>query len=230
MNTNDEYQDAMNAKVLAYGDTAEGQITVQVYACVLQKGVGKMPFDPTMHKESEKRTAVDMFILPLDSNKSLERRMVAQSDEWVKIVLPSLKDCGILDLRTLNGKYVRVKFEKTGRKYADKTTGEEKEATTFKFIAIYNTEAELQAANGGAAPAQSTAPAAAASPAQGGNGGNAQRDVALKFLPTMVKSWCSQGLDPEKVRAGLAANPLLSKHFTIDSPEVVAEMMKQVPA
>lgn len=227
MNTQQDYEDAMNAKIPVFGDEVAGQVTVQVYPCVLQKGVGKVPFDATQHKESDKRTAVDMFLMPLDGDKCLERRMVAQSDEWVKIVLPSLKACGVLSLANLNAKYALVHFEPTGRKYTDKY-GEEKMATTFKFLKVFGTEAELRAAVNGGQPAPTVAPAPA--PAQGGNGGNQQRDVALKFLPTMIKTWCKDGLDPEKVRAGLAGNPIFSKHFTVDSPEVVAEMMKQVPA
>lgn len=223
MNTQQDYDDAMNAKAPAFGDEIAGQVTLQVYPCVLVKGVGKMPFDPNTHKESEKRTAVDLFVTPLDDGTSVERKLVAQSDEWVKIVLPSLKACGVLTLAALNGKYARVKFEPTGRKYTNRQ-GEEREATTFKFLAVYGTEAELRAAMG---TPTGQVPAPASSPAQQPD---AQRAVALKFLPAMVKGWCAGGLDPEKVRAGLASNPMLAKFFTVDSPEVVAEMLKFVPA
>jgi hypothetical protein len=219
----DPFQDAQEAKPSAGNGEYYGQVECKVYPCVLVKGVGKMPFDPNTNKESERRTAVDIFILPpaeLNLNFSLERRMVAQSNEWAKIVWPSLKDLGLLDLRQLNGKYCKVTMQGTGRKYEKE--GEQKEATTFKFLALYPTEPEMLAAmhNG-----NGTQPAAAQAPAVDKN-----REVALKFLPTMIKQWCAKGLDPEAVRAGLAGNPLLAKYFTVESPEVVELMMAQVPA
>ena len=220
----DPFKDAEEAKPMAGNGEYFGQVECKVYPCALVKGTGKVPFDPATMKESERRTAVDIFIIPpaeLNLQFSLERRMVAQSNEWAKIVWPSLKDAGLLDLRQLNGKYVKVAMAPTGRKYKTEQ-GEEKEATTFKFLAIYQNEAAMLAAMHNGATA---APAPTATPAADKN-----REVALKFLPTMIKQWCAGGLDPEKVRAGLAGNPLLAKYFTVDSPEVVQLMMSCVQA
>ena len=62
--------------------------------------------------------------------------MIAESNEWAKIVKPSLRDLGT-DLRALNGKFVQAQLVPTGRGWVNQQ-GEKKENTTFKFLAVYD--------------------------------------------------------------------------------------------
>jgi len=194
-----------------------GQVLINVWFCILQKGVGKVPFDPQQHKQGQRRTAVDVEIVPLPESGlqfTLERNMVAETREWASTVLPSLKALGV-SIREVHEKWAQVELVPS-RTYIDRNTGEEKQATVPKFIAVYDTEDECQAAadelfNGGEEEDEPSIPAT-------DNGGaNPEKEVALKFLPALVAQ--AQG-DPDRLAGLLANQPLVSKYFSVDSPEV----------
>ena len=200
-----------------------GQVTFDLWACALVKGVGKVPFDSNMHKPEQKRTAIDIIITPLPSSNvtfDVERSVIAESREWAGIVLPSIKALGI-EAKDLHEKWVRYEMVSTGRTYEAKDaggnlTGEMRQATTIKFLAVYQTLEEAEVA----ATAQ-----------YGGNGKQEtlavmdnDRQKAAQFLPYFVQK--SQGNLTELAKS-LAENPFLAKHFTVDSPEVIALLVPQ---
>lgn len=191
-----------------------GQVDMDVWFCVLQKGVGKVPFDPEQHKAERRRTAVEVTVAPLPASGlqfPLERGMIAESREWAGILLPSLKALGVSP-REVNGQWAQVELAPTGRKYTN-ANGEEKVATTIKFLALYESEEECQEA--------ADALFGGGNGANSGNPGNGQSDperaVAEQFLPVLVK----QAEDRAELTKILAANPIVGKYFTVDSPEVV---------
>lgn len=206
--------------------TVFGQCSVEVWDCVLEKGQGKIPFDAGIHAAERRCTAIDFAIQPLPGAKftnPTERGMIAESKEWSQIVKPSLRAHNI-DLRAINQRYVRVELVPTGQKYTN-SNGETKDRTTVKFVAMYGSEGECQAAadaffasrgsgagtNGASATANATQP--------NGNGANGkERETASKFLPAL---WNASGKDVTKFAQSLASNPLTSKYFTIDSKEVI---------
>ena len=57
-----------------------GAVNVDVFYCVLVKGLGKVPFDPNQHNQDQRRTSIDITIDPLPDSKSIypiERDMIA---------------------------------------------------------------------------------------------------------------------------------------------------------
>ena len=210
----DPWQAAEEAKELP--KTYFGQVGLDVWACVLEKGVGKVPFDPNAHKEGQRRT-----ITPLPSANVdfvTERGYVDFARDWASITLPSIKTLGV-NLRELHEKWVKYEMVVHGS-YVN-GVGEEKNLTTPKFLALYQTEeaAEKAAAElygGGNGDAEPT-PASTGDPDPG-------REVALNFLPTLAKG---AGGDPEKMAKVIAANPIIAKYFKIDSPEVVALLVPE---
>lgn len=209
-----------------------GQISVNPWFCSLVKGVGKSPWDPNQLDPNtgnpvRRYTAIDISLAaiteaPIDP---ITRTCIAEFGEWVDIILPSLKALGINDLQTLNNKWVKLEMIPTGRTYQNQN-GETKNATTFKFLAIYPDEAACRAAKGG----NGNAPAA--QPPTGN--GNKERETAVKFLkPYVENAWKKANGNVEETRKLLAdmiaMQPLLSKYFTVDSAEVIELITEQIP-
>jgi len=208
-----------------------GLVKIDSYFCTLQKGLGKIPFDAQKNSLDDRRTAIDIIVIPLaEQNISYDvnRSMIAESREWAGIVLPSIKNLGI-SAQQLNGKYGHIRTKGTGSTYTNKN-GETRERTTFEFVQVFNTEAECRSAyqaytsGAGAAPA----PAAPAS-----NGNDKERKTALKFLKVIVENAARGQSDLTVITNTVAVNianmPMVSKHFTVDSPEtmnLILEAMK----
>lgn len=229
----DPWDSAEHAQEPQFSNIIWGQCEAKSWWCVLEKGVGKVKFDPQMHNPDLRRTAIDITIRPLVEmglTFDLARNMIAESYEWAGVVLPSIRDLGISS-KQLNGSWVKVQTvtltDKGGNAitYTDKN-GTVKEKTTLKFLGIFKDEAECRAdylANSGKAPKQNTEYAE-----KNGNGngnGNKERETALKFLKVYVENACRGQNDLQAIRASLASQiasqPLISNFFTVDSPEVV---------
>lgn len=223
------FDSALNPTVITYSNDVYGQIEFDIWDCVLQKGVGKLVYDPQMHTPKQRRTAVAVNISDIGGN-SYKREFIAESptDGWVGITLPSLKALGVTDLQKVNGMYCHAEMVK----YATytKRDGSEGARTAPKILAFYKTVEECSAAAQGGATQDDwlTAPQAAAPAAAPVNGnGNApvneaERRVALAFLPAIVKN-CVTGnaVDSNALTQALGSNPILAKHFNIGSPEVI---------
>ena len=211
----DPFESAMNATLAPRA--FYGQVTVDTWYCVLQKGVGKVLFDDTQHALDQRRTAIDITItaLPeLQRDRPVRREMIAESNEWVRIVLPSIKALGVSRV-DLNDKYAQYEMVETGRTW--EKNGETKHETMPVFKAVYATLEEAEAAAAelyGHSGNGHTEPQAAPAPA-----GDAQRATAQAFLPAL---WMQAGHDTTKMAELIAANPLTSRFFTLDSPEVQA--------
>ena len=216
-----------------------GQIKMDSWFCVLQKGVGKVDFDPALHALDQRRTAVKIGLVPLSEHKAqyeIFRDHIVESKEWAGIVLPSIKSLGI-SAKELQDKWVRLTFQPVGRTYTkiDPNTGETvtRDATTFKFLALYPNEEACRAAyhaerGQGQEPAQVqaqtvTQTAQAAQNGTNGNGANGngngskERETALKFVKALVTQTAG---NRDELAKRIAAMPMLAKHFTVDSPEV----------
>ena len=232
MNTqiNDPFAMAEDPQEIKYSNEYFGQVGLDVWFCVLEKGVGKVPFSEQEHSIDKRLTAITMGIIPVPASGlafSVDRDYIAEFREWNAITLPSIKKLGV-SIRELDGKFAHVKLTETGETYTN-SQGETKEKTAFEFLAIYDTleacEAAYTAKRGsGAQPtASQTAPRATVA-ATAGNG-NKDRDAALKFLEVAVKSTCKGMTDLEQAREAVAAQiakmPLINKHFTVDSPETM---------
>jgi hypothetical protein len=232
MNTqiNDPFAMAEDPQEIKYSNEYFGQVGLDVWFCVLEKGVGKVPFSEQEHSIDKRLTAITMGIIPVPASGlafSVDRDYIAEFREWNAITLPSIKKLGV-SIRELDGKFAHVKLTETGETYTN-SQGETKEKTAFEFLAIYDTleacEAAYTAKRGsGAQPTASQAAPRATTAATAGNG-NKDRDAALKFLEVAVKSTCKGMTDLEQAREAVAAQiakmPLINKHFTVDSPETM---------
>lgn len=227
----DPWDSAEQAKEPQYSNIVWGQCEAKSWWCVLEKGIGKIEYDPQMHSPDQRRTAIDIIIHPLADmglTFDLARNMIAESREWAAIVLPSIRDLGVSP-KQLNEAWVKVQTvpltDKSGNvvTYTD-SNGVIKEKTTLKFLAIFEDENACRAdylTNSGKAPQQDTQYA-------GGNSngnGNKERETALKFLRVYVQNACRGQSDLNVIRETLALNiaqqPLISKYFTVDSPETI---------
>lgn len=209
-----------------------GQVVFDMWYCVLKKGQGKIPFDPGVHGEGEKRVSITINFTPLARPDGSvwpfsPRNTIAESPEWVKIVLPSIAALNLTP-RTMNNRWVKMAIVPTGRKYIDPKSNEEREATTVKFVAVYPDESACQAAADAAYAGRHDEPAfidpatgeimTAASAAPAAAAVNFKLETARTFLKPL---WTASGQDVEKFAGLIASNPLVAAHFTINSPDVL---------
>lgn len=224
---------AADATEAIYSSDVFGQIEFDIWFCILQKGVGKVPFDPATHPIAQRRTAVDVSLTDI-SGLNYTRSFIAEigTDGWLKVTLPSLKAVGASDLQQFNGRYVHAVMEGFG-KYTN-ADGEERTRTAPKIVRVFASREECEAA---AAAGSTSGPdwlvnpqPAAPGPAANGqpaaaDAGNPERQVALQFLPAIVKTCVSgNGIDSAKLDAALKSNPILNKYFNLGSPEVALAM------
>lgn len=214
-----------------------GQMTVNAWFCAwvpdptnADKKM-KINWDPNSKdsngKPLRRNTSIDLKLEPITEQPStaFERSVMAEYGEWVKFILPSLKDIGVTSLEALHGAWVQIEFASTGETYIDKRSGEAKDSKTWKFVAIYPDEATCRAAYQ-EARGESAAAAQATAQTNGNGNGNRERETAEKFLkPYVQKAWQQSGGDLDKARGELATmiagQVLLAKFFTVDSPEVM---------
>lgn len=240
--TYDAYDEAMQPVVDPSSSKAYfGQVVlVDAYACILQKGAGKVLFDANRHHADQKRIAIKLSVecRKRDGGTyTIDQDSINTGKEWREITQPSLLKLG-QSLRTLNGQYVQVKRVPTGETYISKPKigpdgatipGELREKTALSFVAIYASADEAATAERAfytprsertgetAAPAPS-APQAPAQPAVAPADDEARKQAA-SFLPML---WQMAAGDPSKFYKDLAANPVLSQYFDYESPEVEA--------
>ncbi len=212
----DPIEAAMNPQVREGNGRWFGQCFIDVWACVLQKGAGKVPFIPGQHEDKDRLTAIKMEVIPLPEHNvqfTVLREMIAEFGAWPKQTLPSIRAIGA-DLRGLDKAWVSIELKPSGRTYTDKH-GETKEEKAIVILAVFGSEAACREAynlyNAGAEPV-AAAPAAA-------NG--KEKETAAMFLKPL---WLQAAGDTDKMTQLLASNPLTSKYFTIQSPEVQTAM------
>lgn len=184
----------------------------------------------------DRRTEVNILINPIEetgfTNFFTRSVICSNNNEWATIVWPSLRDeCKVANLREADRKWVKVETVKTGRTYTNRS-GQTVENTTFKFVALYQTQADCVAAyladgnsvrtdptkgtlNGNGHSAMDDAGAIDMTP----NADNEERKAALAFLPPLVNA---SKKDKTVLASTFASMPMISKFFTVDSPEVVA--------
>jgi hypothetical protein len=233
MNTQlvDPWESANEAKPPQFSNEVWGQVEARSWYCVLEKGTGKVEFNPDLHSPDQRRTAIEIVVHPLPDmglTFDITRSMIAESHEWASIVLPSIRDLG-LHPRALNGQWVKVaNVTLTDRKGAPVTytdsNGIEKERKTIKFLKLFSSEDECRAdylASSGKHSAVNTQQ----NEKMDSNSGDKERQTALSFLRVFVQNACRGQSDIDAIRkllaSQLATQPLISKFFTVDSPETV---------
>ena len=205
-----------------------GQIQIDAYFCVLVKGTGKVPFDPQQHAPDKRCTALDISILPLAEQHvtyTVQRNTIAESREWAGIIWPSLKALGLTSVRQANGAWAKMQQVPSGRKYTGRD-GQEKESTTFKFLALYPDEAACRAAylaeggkdNSAAAPVTDE-PLPMDPPASNTH----DLEVATQFIRAFAKQ---NGYKLDETRAACASQTIITKALDINS-QTFADIVAQ---
>jgi len=216
-----------------------GVVEISAWACHLEKGAGKIPFDPA-NPNHKRMTAIDVFIQPLPEidvkyPKTLECHWLAEYNTWAKITLPSIKDAyqkstgqELGSVKQINGMYARVaRVDSLDKKYGKKDdagnlTGEMVTPKTFKFVEFYADEDACRAAYVAAGGQAMQGGSSAVAPSQE----QSDKNAAMAFLPVIVKNALNgKGLkisDDWKaaVNTALAQYPMVVKHFNAESPEV----------
>lgn len=134
---------AMNATArpsVYFGEIAN----VNVWFCVLAKGIGKVVYDSGQHTIQQRRTAIQIQIAPLQGSFTVDIDTIDSSRDWLRFTLPSLRALDAT-LLTLGRRYCQVERVSTGETYVSRQ-GEEKTKSALKFVAFYNTREECQAA------------------------------------------------------------------------------------
>ncbi len=215
-----------------------GNLVADAYFVILEKGIGRLPFDPEIHPPGRRCTAVDLSLLCITEQNMqtpIERQVIAESGEWTKFIKPSILELGF-EPQELNGRFVKVKMVPTGRKYTN-SNGEEREASTFKFLEVFADENECIAdyLSGEVEEPEeetelATQPAPAAQPQAGNGNENGEKETALQFLKVLVDSAVNGQTDLKVVQKTLAGSlettPLVAKYFTVDSPETMELIMQ----
>lgn len=252
------YDIAMNPPEQTYENF--GQVLVNAWFCMWvpnpalgtnakgQPKKEKLPYNPDVKDANgqsyRRNTAIEIKLDPITDKQftgTIERNYIAEFGEWVDVVLPSLKDIGVMSLQELNMAWVRAEMVPTGQTYTN-GNGETKNSTTFKFIEVYPNEqacrAAYQAARG-SAPVNGNGNGHQAQPqpqpangAANGGDNSRERETAEKFLkPYVTNAWRKANGDIDKTRAELATmiagQALLARYFTVDSPEVLELLMAQ---
>jgi len=227
----DPYEDAMTDEPSRFF----GQVTIEAYTAYFYKdnnGKWKIePHNPELHGDEAEiakaengflTTQVDINITPLNPiHKLITRSMGAKNrkrPEFQRIVRPSIealaerialvKDLTVGQfnpLREFSGLWVGGEFV---------PRPDDEKWTTLKFTDVYQDQAEC--AQAAATYYNREVVAETEIPAED-NGRDAEKAALIPFIRPL---WEQAGHDAGKMTELLAANPLLSMYFTMDSQEV----------
>lgn len=137
-----------------------GQIAIlDVWDCVLRKGQGKVPFDPTVHPAEQRNVAITMKLVCTKNDGTtydLDQNDLASGDKY-KVTLTSLKALGVTgraQLMALAGTYVQAVRVDTGGFYLAKKAsadgkiqpGDRVAEQGLQILALYDTAEACKAA------------------------------------------------------------------------------------
>jgi hypothetical protein len=232
--TQDAYAMAMDPAAATSSDrTYFGPVDiVDVWACVLEKGIGKRPFDSTRDSIDQRRIAIKLSLSPLRGEFDVKQETINTEKVWKNYTLPSLQKLG-LDLRTLKGKYVQVKRVPTGDFFVGKD-GERKDRTALVFVDVYPDRDACQraadefwekrkSADASNTNTQSTAASAQAQPPTD----MAEREFAKSSLSML---WQVSGQNKDQFLAMIKSNEMIAKYFDETSDEVQAILSPELMA
>lgn len=214
--TDDPFASAMNPQERQQERTYFGVVAiVDAWHCVLQKGVGKRPFDPSVDDINQRSTAIKLSIEVEKrdgTTYTIDQDTLDWSKEWTKFTLPSIRQLGI-DLRNLKNACVQIKRENTGETYTNKS-GEVKEKSAIVFIATYPDQAAMKAAaDAFYTPRGNTA--ATTPPVTPPDDG----EYAFA-VQTLGMLWKAVKEDEDAFLKAIGNNPLLTKYFDANSDAV----------
>lgn len=228
-NTNfDPWDDADNAKPRDL--ELYGQIRIDPHFLFFPGNKQKpVMFDPSIHPQDKRVCEVEMHLIPIPEqniNWDENLRILTFSPDWTKIVNPSIKALGVDGLRGLNNKWVRVAKVPGSRKRLDKDTGEDTGEfwSTYKFLEVYPDEKSCRAAYTGDFDEHNNASQATATVESSDENKKAALTFVKVFVGKAAANVTDRTLVERLVAEDIAKSPLLSPYFTVQSPEVQAEI------
>lgn len=238
--TDDPFDAADNAKSRDY--EFFGMVVLDPWFGYFAGGGAKpIPFDPAVHPADKRTTIIDAQIIPIaeqNVTNEVKQNFTDFSPDWTKITLPSIKAMGVSGTREINNKFVRVAMVDGKREIVKDGVKTGDHWKTWKFIEIFPDEAACRAAYAGNGHSAPTEQQPAQPPLNGGNGNGAShspdQETALKFAAIPVKKAClnksANDLDAiqGELRTVLAGMPMINKHFTADSPEILDLIMQEL--
>jgi len=237
----DPYEDAMTDEPSKFF----GCVTIEAYtACFYQDSSGKWkqePYNPELHGTEEElakaegrflTTQVDITIAPISpTHKLITRSMGAKNrkrPEFQRVVRPSIE---ALAERIAFVKNLTVGQFNPLREFSGLWIGgefvprpDDPQWTTLKFTDVYANQPECAEAtakyyNREVETGETSAKAE-------DDGCDAEKAALIPFIKPL---WEQAGHDAGKIAELLAANPLLSMHFTMASPEVKEIVEAEIP-
>lgn len=195
---------------------------VDDFDCVLEKGSGKLPFDPSYHRPEQRRVSLSLTLVCTKRDGStyeLKQDDITSGSKH-KITLQSLEALGVVtrsQLRDLVGQWAEIVRVPTGRKYAakkDAADGSYKagdlipEPPALKFVRLFPDADACKAAETAfytpkSDPGAKNAPQPIDDPAPAGVA-TAARDTLLKTIPVL---WTAAGQNRDAFCAILTQNP-----------------------
>lgn len=231
---NDPWDEANNAKPRDYAYF--GLCVLDPWFAFFPGGGQKpIPFDPNQHPAEKRSTIIEAQIIPIpeqDVKFDVKTSFSSFSADWTRITLPSIKALGVDSIRDINNKYVRMSMVEGKREKKDDTgakTGEYYK--TWKFEELFADEAACRAAYGTVAPAHTEPQPPEQAPL---NGDSPEKATALKFAEVVVKTACSgkgaadMAAVQDEVKTKFAAMPMINKHYTDQSPEIMQMIMTEL--
>lgn len=235
MSKYDPFNDAMTDEP----DFFYGEVSVEAWQGFFEKGVGAVPYDEHAHGDRKHYLIIQFIFTPVDPNRKIfSVNTVKWAAEFNKVLRPSLETVsdqlagvkGLVvgqfnPLRAVSDMY--VKCERVPRP----DNKENDTWTTMKFQEVYPDEAACIAAweadtgkqlGGSPAAGLPFMPDEDITPDRAALGlSDPVRASMAAFLPAL---WAQSGQDTIKMAGLLKENPMIGKHFTVESPEVVAVM------
>jgi len=213
-----------------------GKLTVDCTYWRIEKGQKRVPFDPQSHRTEHRRVGIALTVEPLNpTHNFIQREMMDFDINYQDFVKKSIAELGesiakVIDqptgsfplMRALSGLYVQGSFVEK----KDNPPG--KNYTTLYFEKVFKTEGECatdyEAVTGqprptGASPVEDLPfmPDPPKVKSQPKPQVDPERATFANFLPAL---WAQANGDIAKMEQLLAENPMLAKHFDMDSPEV----------
>ena len=234
---NDAFEDAMTDEPSRFF----GQVTIEAYQAVFAKDVNGKWGKPEQYitdlhgdeaeiaKDDDKflGTQIDFSITPVDPTRKIISRTVGAKNrkrpEFARVIRPSIEAlAGQIEaiknlqpgqfnpLKELSGMWVSGEFVPRPSNKPGETW------TTLKFVDVFADQAACEAAANEAYNHEADEPAEVQD--------DGQDMEKAKLVPFVQSLWEQAGKEAAKMAELLADNPLLSKYFTMDSPEVLAVM------
>jgi hypothetical protein len=189
------------------------EVGFDLWSAVWESGQGPRPFDAQVDDPGKGLIVVTMDFTTLNG-KTFSFEHITDWPDWQTVTLPSIMALNIDGatspgdkLRAMGGQW--VEYEIVEREYTKKD-GTKGKGLAVKFLNFLGDRAAAEAYVKGSDDTPEPT---------NGNGDDPQKAVAAQFIGPL---WAQASGDVSKLGQLLASNPLTSKYFTVNSPEVVA--------